>query len=97
MSDSEIVDTENVPGVPTNNTSTEGIANTGEPENIGTGETGTENIYTQGNTSITHTPGVSRGGNLSPWAFDTLIRDITPQQGPHPQISFSLFLFLFLS
>ena len=59
MSDSGIIDTGNVPEVPANITSTEGIANTGEPENIGTGETGAENIDTQGNTSITHTPGIS--------------------------------------
>ena len=96
MSDSGYTDTGNVPKVPANIPFTEEIANTDGPE-VGTGETGTENIDTQGNTSITHTPGVSRGGNLSPRAFDTLIRDITPQQGPHPQISFSLFLFLFLS
>ena len=58
MSNSEIVNTGDVPGVPTNITSTEEIATTGEPENIGTRETGTKNINTQGNTSITHTPGV---------------------------------------
>ena len=81
MSDSEIADTGDVPGVPTNIAFTEEIANTGEPENVCTGETDTGNIDTQGNTSITRTPGVSRGGNLSPRAFDTLLRDITPQQG----------------
>ena len=53
MSDSGITDTGNVPGVPTNITSTEEIAHTGEPENIGTGEISTENIDTEGNTSIT--------------------------------------------
>ena len=83
MSDSGYTDTGNVPGVPANIPFTEEIANTGAPENIGTGETGAENIDTEGNTSITHTPGVSRGGNLSPRAFDTLIRDITLQQGEH--------------
>ena len=40
MSDLEIADTWDVPGVPTNIPFTEGIANTGEPENVGTGETG---------------------------------------------------------
>ena len=59
MSDSGITDTGNVPGVPANIPFTEEIANTGAPENIGTGETGAENIDTEGNTSITHTPGVS--------------------------------------
>ena len=79
MSDSEVADTGDVPRVPTNIPFTE-IA-TGAPENICTGGTGAENINTEGNTSITRTPGVSQGGNLSPRAFDTLIRDITPQQG----------------
>ena len=59
MSDSEIAYTGDVPGVPTNIAFTEEIANTGEPENVGTGETGTGNIDTEGNTSITRTPGVS--------------------------------------
>ena len=36
MSDSEIADTGDVPGVPTNIPFTEEIANTGEPENVGT-------------------------------------------------------------
>ena len=81
MSDSGVADTGDVPRVPTNIAFTEEIANTGGPENIGTGETDAENINTEGNTSITRTPGVSRGGNLSPRAFNTLIRDITPQQG----------------
>ena len=68
MSDSEIADTGNVPGVPTNITSTEGIARTNtDPENICTRDIGTQDIDTEGNTSITHTPGVNaRGGNLSP-------------------------------
>ena len=82
MSDSEIADTGNVPGVPSNITSTEEIVCTDTcPENIGTGDIGAGDINTQGNTSITHTPGVSQGRNLSPRAFDTLIRDISPQQG----------------
>ena len=87
MSDSEIVDTGDVPRVPANIAFTEEIAHAGEPENIGTGETGAENIDTQGNTSITHTPGVSRGGNLSPLAFNTLIRDITPQGEHHSGVN----------
>ena len=71
-----------MPGVPTNITSTEEIVRTDTgPENINTGDAGTGNIDTEGNTSITHTPGASRGGNLSPRAFDTLILDITPQPG----------------
>ena len=81
MSDSGYTNTRNVPGVPANIAFTEEIANTSRPKNIGTGDTGAENIDTQGNTSITNTPGVSRGGNLSPRAFDTLIRNISPQQG----------------
>ena len=81
MSDSEIANTGDVPGVPTNIAFTEAIANTGEPENVGTGETGTGNIDTEGNTSITRTPGVSQGGSLSPRTFDTLLRDISPQEG----------------
>ena len=80
MSDSEVADTGDVPRVPTNIAFTEEIANTGGPE-VGTGETGTGNTDTEGNTSITRTPGASRGGNLSPRAFDTLLRDINPQEG----------------
>ena len=79
MSDSGIPDAGNVPGVPASIPFTEEIA-TGEPE-VGTGGTGTENTNTEGNTSITRTPGASRGGNLSPRAFDTLLRDISPQDG----------------
>ena len=66
MSNTGITYTGNVPGVPTNITSTEEVAHTGYPENISTGDISTENIYTESNTSITHTPGVSRGGNLRP-------------------------------
>ena len=84
MSDSCIseADTGNVPGIPTGITTTEEMA----PTDTGTGNINTRNINTwnidtDGNTSITRTPGVSRGGNLSPRAFDTLIRDITPQPG----------------
>ena len=54
MSDLGIPDTGNVPGVPASIPFMQEIANTGEPENVGTGETGTWNIDTQGNTSITH-------------------------------------------
>ena len=74
MNNSGITDTNtwNVPGVPTDITNTEEIAPT---------DTGTGNINTNGNTTITRTPCVSRGGNLSPRAFDTLIRDITLQPG----------------
>ena len=79
MNDSGITDTNtgNVPGIPTDITTTEEIA----PTDTSTGDINTRNICTYGNTSITRTPGVSRGGNLSPRAFDTLIRDITPQPG----------------
>ena len=88
MSDSGITDTGNVPVVPTNITSTEEIARTDtNPENISTGDIGIGNINTEGNTSITHTPGVSRGENLSPRAFDMLIGDITPQQGENERHS----------
>ena len=79
MSDSGITkaDTGNVPGVPTDITTTEEIA----PTDTCTGNINTGNINTDGNTSITRTPSISRGGNLSPRVFDTLIRDITPQPG----------------
>ena len=50
-------------------------------EEIAPTDTGTWNVYTDGNTSITQTPGVTRGENLSPHAFDTLKRDITVQPG----------------
>ena len=79
MRDSGITNTNtgNVPGVLTDMTSTEEIV----PTDTCTGNINTGNINTNGNTSITRTPGVSRGGNLSPSVFDPLIRDITPQPG----------------
>ena len=74
MSKSGIIeaDTGNVPCVPTDITATEEMA----PTDTCTGNIDTGNINTNGNTSITRTPGVSRGGNLSPHVFDTLIKDI---------------------
>ena len=86
MSNTGITDTGNVPGVTANITSMEEIVHTDTgPENIDTGDVGAGNTDTEGNTSITHTPGASRGGNLSPQAFDTLIRDITPQPGENTE------------
>ena len=77
MSDSGITDAD------TGNVQTD-ISNT---EEIAPTDTNTWNINTDGNTSITQTPGVTRGGNLSPRAFDTLIRDITLQPTLQPSES----------
>ena len=51
-----------------------------DSEEIAPTNTGSGPADTDGNTSITRTPGVNtRGGTLSPWAFETLIENITLQ------------------